>query len=90
MNLGRRDEAWARALLADPEFRRRDRLTMSTRWTHPPVPFPDRYLRLALLAYEKDRLSLSRLAEFLETSIGEVYALIEESELGEAASAPPA
>lgn len=90
VNLGRRDAEWARALLADAEFRRRDRLTMSTRWRHPDVPFPERYVRLALLAYEKDRLSLSRLAEFLETSIGEVYALIEESELGETAAAPPA
>ena len=90
VNLGRRDAEWAKALLADSEFRRQDRLTMSTRWSHPPVPFSDRYLRLALLAYEKDRLSLSRLAEFLETSIGEVYARIEESELGEAAAAPPA
>ena len=90
VNLRRRDADWAKALLADPEFRRRDRLTMSTRWRHPDVPFPERYVRLALLAYEKDRLSLSRLAEFLETSIGEVYALIEESELGETAAAPPA
>jgi hypothetical protein len=60
---------------------------MSTRWRQPDVPFPERYVRLALLAYEKDRLSLSRLAEFLETSIGEVYALIEESELDETAAA---
>jgi Zn-dependent peptidase ImmA (M78 family)/DNA-binding XRE family transcriptional regulator len=90
VNLGRRDAEWARALLANTEFRRRDRLTMSTRWRRPDVPFPERYVRLALLAYEKDRLSLSRLAEFLETSIGEVYALIEESELGETAAAPPA
>jgi Zn-dependent peptidase ImmA (M78 family)/DNA-binding XRE family transcriptional regulator len=90
VNLGRRDAEWARALLADADFRRQDRFTMSTRWRHPDVPFPDRYVRLALLAYEKDRLSLSRLAEFLETSMGEVYARIEESELGEAAAAPPA
>jgi Zn-dependent peptidase ImmA (M78 family)/transcriptional regulator with XRE-family HTH domain len=90
VNLGRREADWAKALLADAEFRRRDRLTMSTRWSHPDVPFPERYVRLALLAYEKDRLSLSRLAEFLETSIGEVYTRIEESELGEAAAAPPA
>jgi hypothetical protein len=90
VNLGRRDAEWARALLADAEFRRRDRLTMSTRWSRPELPLPERYVRLALLAYEKDRLSLSRLAEFLESSIGEVYALIEESELGEAAAPPPA
>lgn len=90
VNLGRRDAEWAKTLLADPEFRRRDRLTMTTRWSRPSVPFPERYVRLALLAYEKDRLSLSRLAEVLETSIGEVYARIEESELGEPAATPPA
>jgi Zn-dependent peptidase ImmA (M78 family)/DNA-binding XRE family transcriptional regulator len=90
VNLGRRDADWARALLADLAFRRQDRLTMSTRWSRPDTPFPERYVRLALLAYEKDRLSLSRLAEFLESSMGEVYGLIEESELGETAAAPPA
>ena len=88
VNLGRRDAEWARRLLVDENFRRRDRLTMPARWTRPPVPFPDRYVRLALLAYEKGSLSLSRLAEFLETSIGEVNALIEALELGEEAAAP--
>jgi Zn-dependent peptidase ImmA (M78 family)/DNA-binding XRE family transcriptional regulator len=89
VNVGRHDAAWAKALLADPEFRRRDRLTMPARWTRPEVPFPERYRRLALLAYEEGRLSLSRLAEFLESSIGEVHAVLEGAELGEAA-APPA
>jgi Zn-dependent peptidase ImmA (M78 family)/transcriptional regulator with XRE-family HTH domain len=88
VNLERSDAAWAKALLADEGFRRRDRLTMPHRWTHPPVPFPDRYLRLALLAYERGALSLSRLAEFLETSIGEANELLEGLELGEAAAAP--
>jgi Zn-dependent peptidase ImmA (M78 family)/DNA-binding XRE family transcriptional regulator len=88
VNLERQGAAWAKALLADEGFRRRDRLTMPHRWTHPPVPFPDRYLRLALLAYERGALSLSRLAEFLETSIGEANELLEGLELGEAAAAP--
>jgi Zn-dependent peptidase ImmA (M78 family)/DNA-binding XRE family transcriptional regulator len=90
VNLGRRDAEWARALLADGEFRRRDRLTMPARWNRPDVPFPERYRRLALLAYEGDRLSLNRLAQFLESSMGEVNAMIEDAELGEtpAPSAP--
>jgi Zn-dependent peptidase ImmA (M78 family)/transcriptional regulator with XRE-family HTH domain len=88
VNLGRSDAEWARAMLADEGFRRRDRLTMPHRWTHPPVPFPDRYLRLALMAYERGPLSLSRLAEFLETSIGEANELLEGLELGEEAAAP--
>jgi Zn-dependent peptidase ImmA (M78 family)/transcriptional regulator with XRE-family HTH domain len=88
VNLRRRDAEWAKALLADAEFRRRDRLTMPARWTRPEVPFPERYRRLALLAYEADRLSLSRLAEFLESSIGQVHAVLEDAELGETAAAP--
>jgi XRE family transcriptional regulator, fatty acid utilization regulator len=86
VNLRRRDPEWVRALLADSEFRRRDRLTMPARWTRPEVPFPERYRRLALLAYETGRLSLSRLAEFLETSMGEVYALLQGAEDDEAAA----
>lgn len=89
VNLGRGTAEWAKALLADPDFRRRDRLTMPARWTQPESAFPERYRRLALLAFEKGSLSLSRLAEFMETSMGEMYALLEESELDEAA-APPA
>lgn len=88
VNLDRRDPEWAKALLADAEFRRRDRLTMPARWIRPEVPFPERYRRLALLAYEADRLSLSKLAEFLESSIGEVHAMLEDAELGETAAAP--
>jgi Zn-dependent peptidase ImmA (M78 family)/DNA-binding XRE family transcriptional regulator len=82
-NVGRRDAEWARELLADADFRRRDRLTMPARWNRPDTPFPERYRRLALLAYEGDRLSLSRLAEFLESSMGEVSAMIEGAELEE-------
>jgi len=86
VNLRRREAEWARALLADPEFRRRDRMTMPSRWTRPEVPFPERYRRLALLAYELDELSLSKLAAFLETGMGEVYALIEGANDAEAAA----
>ena len=89
VNLGRRDADWARTLLSDKDFRRKDRLTMSTRWARPCTPLPERYVRLALLAYEMDRLSLSRLANFLESTMGEVHALLEESEIGEASTTAP-
>jgi hypothetical protein len=88
VNLGRRDAEWARTLLADVDFRRKDRMTMSSRWSRPAIPFPERYERLAFLAYEKDRLSLKRLADFLESTMGDVFAVIEEMELGETAAAP--
>jgi Zn-dependent peptidase ImmA (M78 family)/DNA-binding XRE family transcriptional regulator len=90
VNLGRRDAQWARNLLTDTDFRRKDRLTMSTRWARPSTPLPERYVRLALLAYEMDRLSLSRLANFLESTMGEVHALLEESEVGGTSTAAPA
>ena len=86
VNLRRRDPEWAKALLGDAEFRRRDRLTMPARWSRPEVPFPERYRRLALLAYDADRISLSRLAEFLESTIGDVHAMLEDAELGQTAA----
>jgi Zn-dependent peptidase ImmA (M78 family)/transcriptional regulator with XRE-family HTH domain len=90
VNLRRREAEWARALLADPDFRRRDRMTMPSRWTRPDIPFPERYRRLALLAYETDELSLSKLAVFLEMSMGEANAMLEKAEHGqEAAPAAP-
>jgi hypothetical protein len=62
----------AAATLASPSFRRVDRATMSSRWTKPAAGLPDRYIRLAYLAYSKGRISIARLAEFLETSISEL------------------
>ncbi|HEX8831908.1 MAG TPA: XRE family transcriptional regulator [Longimicrobium sp.] len=87
VNLRHRNPEWARALLADPEFRRRDRMTMPPRWTRPEVPFPERYRRLALLAYENHEISLSRLATYLETSMGEANLILERAEHGEPAEA---
>lgn len=85
VNLRHRDAEWARALLVDPEFRRRDRVTMPSRWTRPEVPFTERYWRLALLAYEYREISLSKLATYLEISIGEANLVLERAEDGEAA-----
>jgi hypothetical protein len=90
VNLRHRDAEWAHALLADPAFRRRDRMTMPSHWTEPEVPFPERYRRLALLAYGNHELSLSKLATFLEMSIGEANAFLEHAEHGqEAETAAP-
>jgi len=87
VNLRRREAEWARALLADSEFRRRDRMTMPSRWTKPAIPFPERYRRLALLAYENHELSLGKLAVFMEMSMGEANAMLEQAEHGEEAEA---
>jgi predicted HTH domain antitoxin len=62
-------------------------MTMPPRWTRPEVPFPERYRRLALLAYENHEISLSRLATYLETSMGEANLILERAEHGEPAEA---
>lgn len=62
----------ADATLARPAFQRLDRSTMAPRWVTPPAGLPDRYVRLAYLAHAKGRISMARLAEFLETSVSEL------------------
>lgn len=62
----------ADATLSRPAFQRLDRATMADRWVNPPVGLPARYVRLAYLAHAKGRISISRLAEFLETSVSEL------------------
>ena len=64
----------ADATLARPAFQRLDRATMAPRWVTPPEGLPDRYVRLAYMAYAKGRISMARLAEFLETSVSELVA----------------
>ncbi len=61
----------AEELLANEEFIRKDKRSMVGRW-YSPDPLPDRYRRLAVLAYEKGSLSRARLAEFLEVGLGEL------------------
>lgn len=70
LRLLRQDEA--DETLARPGFQRLDRSTMAPRWVTPPAGLPDRYVRLAYLAHAKGRISMARLAEFLETSVSEL------------------
>ncbi len=55
-------------VLSDPHFRTVDKESMHRHWRTPP-PIPERFVRLAFMAYERGRLSRSRLAEFLNTSL---------------------
>lgn len=64
----------ADATLERASFRKLDRSTMAGRWDQPRTGLPDRYVRLAHLAYAKGRISIARLAEFLETSVSELAA----------------
>lgn len=65
-----------RSLLADEDFRRKDRRSMYGRWPVPtPETLPPRYKRLAVMAYEKGKIGRARLAEYLEVKIGELRLL---------------
>lgn len=68
VNLGRVKRSEAKRVLADPKFGRLDRASMVGKWWEPP-PLPQRFVRLAFLAFERGRLSRARLAELLETSL---------------------
>ncbi len=58
----------AARILSDPAFHEIDRSTMSARWRDP-SPLPERYVRLAFHAFKAGRLSRTRLAELLDTSL---------------------
>ena len=63
-----RDEETVERLKEDPAFRALDRSTMSSRWWNPPG-IPERFVRLAFMAYQKGNLSRARLADYLNTSL---------------------
>lgn len=64
-----------RTVLNDPSFRSTDRSTMPANWRQPP-PFPERYVRLAFLAYQREKLSRARLAQLLGTSLIDLSATL--------------
>lgn len=88
--MGKLSQNEVEARLADPAFRQRDRRTMPGHWEQPERGLPPRYRRLARAAYEKGEITLARLAQVLETSIGEVVELGLEGTRGEEATAAPA
>lgn len=55
-------------LLEDPKFREMDKQTMPPNWWTPPE-IPERYVRLAFKAFQKDKLSKARLTQYLKTSL---------------------
>jgi Zn-dependent peptidase ImmA (M78 family) len=71
-------------LLENDVFRELDRASMRGRWWDP-SPLPERFVRLAFLAYQKGRLSRSRLAQYLETSLPRLPTLLMEYGLDETA-----
>ncbi|MBU2497477.1 MAG: ImmA/IrrE family metallo-endopeptidase [Proteobacteria bacterium] len=59
------------SVLGDMHFRKMDKTTMSASWWDPPA-LPERFVRLAFVAYQKSRLSRARLAQLLETTLPDV------------------
>jgi Zn-dependent peptidase ImmA (M78 family)/DNA-binding XRE family transcriptional regulator len=56
------------SLLGNADFRSLDRSFRQTDWWKPPK-IPERFARLAFVAYQKGKLSKARLAEYLNTSL---------------------
>jgi Zn-dependent peptidase ImmA (M78 family)/DNA-binding XRE family transcriptional regulator len=59
------------AILSDEDFHSLDRSTMSASWWEPPT-VPERFVRLAFIAYQKGRISRARLAHLLDTTLPDV------------------
>ena len=68
LNLKLLDKNTVDNILKDQLFREIDRSTMAPSWWRPPE-FPERFVRLAFVAYKKGRLSKAKLAEMLDTSL---------------------
>jgi len=68
LNLKLLDKNTVDNILEDQLFREIDRSTMAPSWWRPPE-FPERFVRLAFVAYKKGRLSKAKLAEMLDTSL---------------------
>jgi len=56
------------SLRKNPSFRKVDRESRKASWWEPPV-MPERFVRLAFMAYLEGKLSRARLAQYLETSL---------------------
>lgn len=68
LGLGLLDRDTVESLQTDSAFQALDRSTMRGHWWTPP-DIPERFVRLAFIAYQKGRLSRARLAQFLDTSL---------------------
>jgi len=67
-SLGKISQDVADKLNQDDAFKGLDRASMSAAWWHPPK-FPEPFVRLAFIAYQKGNLSKMKLAHLLDTSL---------------------
>lgn len=82
INLGHVDKAEIESLLDEPSFKSLDRTTRMGRWLQPPA-MPERFVRLAFLAFQRGNLSRSRLAEYLNVSITDLGETLQDYGLNE-------
>lgn len=67
-NLKRLDKNTTAKILQDQQFRELDRATMPGSWWDPPE-LPERFVRLAFIAYKKEKITRSRLSKYLGKSL---------------------
>jgi len=77
LNLKLLDKNTVDNILKDQLFREIDRSTMAPSWWRPPE-FPERFVRLAFVAYKKGKLSKAKLAEMLDTSLIDLPKILQE------------
>ncbi len=77
LNLKRFSKIEVEKTLKDENFREIDRSSMSGHWRDP-SPMPERYVRLAFLAYRKGKVTRARLAEYLGTSLFDLDDILKE------------
>ena len=68
VNLRLLDHDVVERVLTNDDFRNVDRTSMASSWWSPP-PLPERFVRLAFLAYKKGKLSKAVLADYLGASL---------------------
>ena len=82
--LGRIDSRAVDKVRADSVFRGLDRTSRHGEWWNPP-PLPERFVRLAFLAYSRGRLSKAKLAEYMDVSLPDLAETLMTYGLDEAA-----
>jgi Zn-dependent peptidase ImmA (M78 family)/transcriptional regulator with XRE-family HTH domain len=82
INLGWVEREEMEKILGESTFKSQDRTSRMGKWLQPPA-IPERFVRLAFLAYQKGNLSRARLAEYLNVSISEVGDILQEYGLNE-------
>jgi Zn-dependent peptidase ImmA (M78 family) len=82
INLGWCNREELEKIVEEPSFKSQDRTSRMGKWLQPPT-IPERFVRLAFLAYQKGNLSRARLAEYLNVNVSEVGDVLQEYGLNE-------